>query len=198
MDAVMASATRRHRADRRPERARLGAGGTAPLARGRAQGAAPLRQGGRGRRAAPTSTRSTRPCCAPRAQQIHQGVGALELVGLPAAATCCAPARPRCSAASPSRTKLTPRARRRPRARVVRAARLPGAHARRQARSRRCRCSRSTARCRKRPAPSASIRPTCGRSTGAGASCRERPDVAARQPPTPTARAELEGAAAAR
>ena len=48
-----------------------------------AQGAAPLRQGDRTARAAPTSTPSTRPCCAARAQQLHQGVGALELVGLP-------------------------------------------------------------------------------------------------------------------
>ena len=70
-----------------------------------AQGAAPLPEGEPRRSAAPTSTPSTRPCCAARAQQIHQGVGALELVGLPAAAAGAARQRSRwCSASSPSRT----------------------------------------------------------------------------------------------
>ena len=38
------------------------------------------------RQPAPTSTRSIPACCAHARSQMHQGVGALELVGLPAAA----------------------------------------------------------------------------------------------------------------
>ena len=114
--------------------------------------------------------------------QIHQGVGALELVGLPAAAIVLRASETAVQRSIAKPQSLTPELV----ADIERAsfapARLPVAPARRQARSRRCRCSRSTARCRKRSRPSASIRPTSGRSTGAGArspndptSCRARP-----------------------
>ena len=123
---------------------------------------------------------------------MHQGVGALELVGLPAAAIVLRAMRNRGAASDRQAAVADARARRRPRARVVRAARLPRARCSPASTSRRCRCSRSTARCRKRSRPSASIRPTCGRSTGAGARSRATP-ASSRARPTPTVRAEFEG-----
>ena len=104
--------------------------------------------------------------------QMHQGVGALELVGLPAAAALL-----RASEAAVQRFIARPQADRRarrsrrssgPRSRCSTTSRRAGG----QGRCRRWRCSRSTAPCRSWPAPSACTRPTCGRSTGAGASCR--------------------------
>ena len=97
-------------------------------------------------------------------QQLHQGVGALELVGLPGGGAGAARQRGGGAALRRQAAAHQRAGRRRDRARVVRAARLPGPAAGRQAASRRCRCSRSTARCRSWPAPSACTRPSCGSS----------------------------------
>ena len=169
------------RTDRRPELDRLGPRGAAPLARGRAQVAAPLPEGPRGRHR--LRHRLGRPRRAAHRALADPPGRRRARAGRPAGArrSCCAPARRRCSAASPSRSRSTPSCV----ADLERAsfapARLPGAPARRQARSRRCRCSRSTARCRRRSRPSASIRPTSGRSTGAGARSRTIPTSSPRQ-----------------
>ena len=95
--------------------------------------------------------------------QMHQGVGALELVGLPAAATLLRASEARGAAAG--RAAATHR-RRRP-SRPSSAARSRCSTTSRAcwpaSRSRRWRCSRSTGRCRSWPAPTACTRPTCGR-----------------------------------
>ena len=181
----------RRRLERRPERGGLGAGGAAQVARRRAQGAAPLRQGPRGRHRLRLDAVDPGVLRAARAQ-LHQGVGALELVGLPAAAAGAARQRSRrCRSASPGRSALDAELV----ADIERASfalldylarMLAGKHG-----LARCRCSRSTARCRKRSRPSACIRPTCGRWTGAGARSRTI-RTSRRTPPMPTSATQLE------
>ena len=144
-----------------------------------------------GRRPARMSTRSTPAVLRTARSQIHQGVGALELVGLPAAALVL-----RASEAAVQRAIARPQTLTRPSSSPTSSARRSPCSTTWRAcspasRCRRCRCSRSTARCRKRPRPSASIRPTSGRSTGAGASCPSDPDVVPRAADA-AVRAELE------
>ena len=110
--------------------------------------------------------------------QIHQGVGALELVGLPEAARVLRASEGAGAALRRQAAQADGCGGRGHRAGLLRAARLPGPPARRQAGVARWRCSRSTAPCRKPPGRSASTRPTCGASTGNGANC----------PPTPRCR----------
>ena len=123
--------------------------------------------------------------------QIHQGVGALELVGLPAAAIVLRASETAVQRAIAKPPSLTPELVVRSRARVVRPARLPVAPARRQAGLVALALSARTARCRRRSRPNASIRPTCGRSTGAGARSRAIPTSSPRQADA-TVRAEFE------
>ena len=176
------------RADRRPQRARLGARRAAPLARGRAQVAAPLPEGVRGRHRLRRRRGRSGACCARRSVADPPGRRRAR-TGRPAGGgDRAARERDRGAARHRQAADADARAGRRPRARVVRAARLPGAAARPASRCRRCRCSRSTARCRRRSRPIACIRPTCGPSTGAGATSPTTPTSSARQADATVAR----------
>ena len=158
--------------ERRPERAGLGPGRAAPLARRRAQGAAPLPEGSRGARR--LRRRRGRSGGAARGARADPPGRRRARAGRPAGRRHGA-ARQRgggaalrrqaaqADAASSSTTSSAPRSRCSTTWRACSPA----------SRCRRWRCSRSTARCRSWPAPTACIRPTCGRSTGAGASCRD-------------------------
>ncbi|TXC65413.1 hypothetical protein FSC37_02795 [Piscinibacter aquaticus] len=99
---------------------------------------------------------------------IHQGAGALELVGLPEAALVLRASESLVQKFVAKPHKLTPLV-----VEAIEHASFALLDYRRAARpaspSRRWPCSRNTARFRKPPAPSASIRPTSGRPTGAGA-----------------------------
>ena len=142
--------------------------------------------------------RSTRRCCARARAQMHQGVGALELVGLPGRGA--RAARQRDRGAALHRPAAAADAAQRVddhRARVVRAARLPGAHARRQARVAAGAVpavprGAGSGRCR----PRAPGRPVA-RSTGAGASCATDADVAPRQADAAARAADGDAAAGA-
>ena len=177
----MTAAARRCRPRRRPQRPGLGARRAAPLARGRAQVAAPLPEGSRGGRR--LGRRRGRPgaCCAPRARRSTRASARSSW-------SACRPRRRvlRASEAAVQRfiakpQALTPAAVDDDRARLVRAARLPGAHARRQGRLAAVAVPAVPRRAGSWPVPTACIRPTCGATTGAGASCAPMPSAAPRQ-----------------
>ena len=138
---------------RRSERGGVGPRGAAALARGRAQGAAPLRQGDRGRR------RLRRRCGRPggaahRARPAPPGRRRAR-AGRPAGRGPRAARQRGAGAACVAQAADShPGRDRRHRAGVVRAARLSRPDAGAASRCRRCRCSRNTARCRRRPRPS--------------------------------------------
>ena len=169
-----------HGPDRRPQLDRLGPRGAAPLARGRAQVAAPLPEGRRGRHRLRhrfgRSGRAARGALADPPGRRRARAGRPAGGGdRPARQRDGGPARDRQAAVADARARL------RPRARVVRPARLPGAPARRQAGlvavavpavPRGAGSGRGRARPSGRP---------LGRSTGAGATSPSDPDVVPRQ-----------------
>ena len=170
--------TTRAPARRRPQRHRVGPRGAAPLARRRAQVAAPLRQGCRGRQR--LRSRRRRSGRAARRAGADPPGRRCARAGRPAGAgDRAARQRDRGAAQHRQAASADARAGRRHREVVVRAARLPRRACSPARPSRRCRCSRSTAPCRRRSRPTASTRPTCGRWTGAGASTPNDAEVVA-------------------
>jgi hypothetical protein len=159
----------------------VGAERVAPFARKRAQGAAALPEGIRvGDRSDldtvdPAALRTAR-------TQMHQGVGALELVGLPSAARLL-----RASEAAVQRMVNKPALVDEAAVHTIERASfalldylarlLAGKPVSPVA------CSRSTARCRPWPAPTVCTRPTCGKPTSPGTTCPTN-RVWCRAPPT--------------
>ena len=112
-------------------------------------------------------------------QQLHQARRRAGDGGSGRRRTCCAPWKARSRSSSTGPSCCTDAAAVEAERAVSALIEYLEAHAGAARRCRRCRCSRSTRTCRTWPAPTASTRPTCGASTGAGSelaarACRAR------------------------